>query len=40
MADQEFYHYLNDLQAKPKARRWWPKVIAIFAVLGGIYGAC
>ncbi len=39
MADQEFYHYLNDLQAKPKARRWWPKVIAIFAVLGGIYGA-
>jgi hypothetical protein len=39
MADQEFYHYLNDLQAEPKARRWWPRAIAICAVLGGIYGA-
>ena len=38
MADQEFYHYLNDLQARSKARRW-PKVSAICAVLGAIYGA-
>jgi hypothetical protein len=35
----EFYDYLNDLQARPKARRWWPKATAVCAVLGGIYGA-
>jgi hypothetical protein len=39
MADQEFYHYLNDLQTRPKARRWWPKALVVCAVLGGIYGA-
>ena len=39
MADQEFYHYLDDLQAQPKARRWWPKALAICATLGGVYGA-
>ena len=39
MADQEFHHYLNDQQARPKVRRWWPKIIAVCAVLGGIYGA-
>jgi len=39
MAYQEFHHYLNNLQARPKARRWWPKAIAICAVLGGVYGA-
>jgi len=39
MADPEVYYYLNDLQTTPKARRWWPKVIAICALLGGIYGA-
>ena len=39
MADQEFYHYLNDLQAKPKARRWWTKALVVCAVMGGIYGA-
>ena len=39
MADQEFYHYLNDLQARAKARRWWAKALVVCAVLGGIYGA-
>jgi hypothetical protein len=39
MADQEFYHYLNDLQAQSKARRWWTKALVVCAVLGGIYGA-
>ena len=39
MANQEFYYFLNDLQARPKARRWWPTAIAICAVFGGIYGA-
>jgi hypothetical protein len=39
MANQELYYYLSDLQARPKARRWWPTAIAICAVLGGIYGA-
>ena len=36
MADQRFYYNLNEFQAKP---RRWPKVIAIFTVVGGIYGA-
>ena len=39
MADQEFYHYLNDLQARSKVRRWWTKALVVCAVLGGIYGA-
>ena len=39
MAYQEFHHYLNDLQARPRARRWWPRALAISAILGGIYGA-
>jgi len=39
MADQEFYHYLNDLQARSKARRWWTKALVVCAVMGGIYGA-
>ena len=39
MADQEFYGYLNDLQARSKARRWWTKALVVCAVLGGIYGA-
>jgi hypothetical protein len=37
--DPKVYNYLNDLQARPKARRWWPKAIAMCAALGGFYGA-
>ncbi len=37
--NREFHYYLNDLQTKPKGGNWWPKAIAICAVLGGIYGA-
>jgi len=39
MADQEFYHYLHDLQTRSKARRWWTKALVVCAVIGGIYGA-
>ena len=39
MADQEFYGYLNDLQARSKARRWWTKALVVCAVLGGVSGA-
>ena len=39
MADRDFYCYLNEFQATPKARRWWPKAVAICAICGGIYGA-
>jgi hypothetical protein len=39
MADQEFGHYLNDLQTQSKARRWWTKALVVCAILGGIYGA-
>ena len=37
MADHAFYYNLNQFQAT--TRRWWPKAIAICAVLGGLYGA-
>jgi hypothetical protein len=39
MAEQRFYFNLNDFQAMPRTRRWWPKAIVVCAVLGGIYGA-
>ena len=39
MADPKFYNYLNEFQTLPRTRRWWPKVIAIFAAFGCIYGA-
>ena len=39
MADQELHYYPNEFEPKPNTRPWWPKVIAICAVLGGIYGA-
>ena len=39
MAQHQFDHYLNEFQARPKPRRWWPKTLAICAILGGIYGA-
>jgi hypothetical protein len=39
MADQEVYYYVNQSQEGPKARRWWPRAIAVLAVFGGIYGA-
>jgi hypothetical protein len=39
MADPELDYYLNQFQAKPRTPRWWPKVIAICALFGGIYGA-
>ena len=39
MADQEVYYYVTQSQEGPKARRWWPRAIAVLAVLGGIYGA-
>ena len=36
MANVQFDTYLNEW---PKGRRWWPKALAIFALLDGIYGA-
>jgi hypothetical protein len=39
MPDQDFDYRLNEFQARPNARRWWPKAIAACAVIGGIYGA-
>ncbi len=39
MTDQEAFLDLNEFQARPRARRWWPKTLAICAVLGGVYGA-
>ncbi|MEI8374076.1 MAG: hypothetical protein WCJ35_14725 [Planctomycetota bacterium] len=39
MDGQKYYHYLNEFQTRPKARRWWPKAIATLAVIGSIYGA-
>jgi hypothetical protein len=33
------YSFLNDFQTRSKARRWWPKLIAVCALLGGSYGA-
>lgn len=39
MSDQEVYYYLNESRARITARRWWPKTIAICAIIGGIYGA-
>ena len=39
MANQAVQDYISELQAGPKPRRWWPKAIAICALLGAIYGA-
>lgn len=39
LAAQNFDHYLNELQVRRHARRWWAKAIAICAILGGVYGA-
>jgi hypothetical protein len=39
MPEHDFYYNLSQFQAMPTTRRWWPKVIAVFAFLGGIYGA-
>ena len=38
-ANQEIYCYLNDLQARPNARHWRPRLMAICAIFGAIYGA-
>jgi hypothetical protein len=39
MFDRDFHDSLNDFQARPRTRRWWPKFMAIFMVVGGVYGA-
>jgi hypothetical protein len=39
MPDEEIRYTLNEFQARPRTRRWLPKIIAILAVFGGIYGA-
>jgi hypothetical protein len=39
MADHEFHYFLNQIQLRPNVRLWWPKAIALCALLGGIYGA-
>ena len=39
MPDQDFDYRLNEFQARPKTRRWWPTAIIICAIIGGIYGA-
>jgi hypothetical protein len=39
MDDHTFYYNLSHFQAKPTTRHWWPKSIAVFAFLGGFYGA-
>jgi hypothetical protein len=39
MPGQEFHYDLNQFQATPRTGRWWPKVIAICAIFGGVYGA-
>ena len=39
MANQEFYNYLNEFETRSHNRRWWPKVMAVCAVLGAFYGA-
>jgi hypothetical protein len=39
MSNQAFQYDFNQLRLPPQSRRWWPKALAICAVLGGIYGA-
>jgi hypothetical protein len=39
MAEHNFYYNLSQFQARSMTRRWWPKVIVVFAFLGGLYGA-
>jgi hypothetical protein len=39
MNDQRFHYNLNEFQATSTTRHWWPKAIATFMTLGGIYGA-
>jgi hypothetical protein len=39
MDDHTYYYNLSHFQAKPTTRHWWPKSIAVFAFLGGLYGA-
>ena len=39
MADQEVHHDRSEYELTPTARRWWPKIVAICASLGAIYGA-
>jgi hypothetical protein len=39
MDSQGFDHYLNELQLRRHARRWWTKAVVTCATLGGVYGA-
>ncbi|MGD0900352.1 MAG: hypothetical protein ABR915_21175 [Thermoguttaceae bacterium] len=39
MIDHRLYYDLNQFQAAPRTSRWWPKVIALLGILGGVYGA-
>ena len=39
MTDQRFHSNPNEFQATRTTRRWWPKTLATFMTLGGIYGA-
>ena len=39
MANHEVYYNLSQFQAERATCRWWPKIVAICAIFGGIYGA-
>ena len=39
MVDQGFSYDPNAFRTRPTTGRWWPKIVASFAVCGGVYGA-
>ena len=39
MVQEQLHHSFNQIPLQPDVRRWWPKALAICALLGGICGA-